>query len=321
MKRNYFWYVLSGVAIACEALFLVPNALMGMPHIFGFPLNYIGMGLRILSLSGPTNNKIALVLYLVICLLPVAMLLWVRKKRKLHWEDGLLPVLSVVLFMSLYFIINPYQLSILGGIPGTEQVAEALLSTFFYSVLAGYLVLCMVRLLYDGGISQLLRYANFLLFALAIYYVFLAFGSRFQSFLSMLAYLQTRNMGNEHLLGGTYVFLALQYLLGILPYILGIFIIRAAQKLLDQLQLNRYSAETVAAAQRMSVLCVRTLIITTLSNVAMNVLSLLFAKQLLSVSGAVQIPLLPIAFVLAVLLFTRFISENKQLKDDNDMFI
>jgi hypothetical protein len=39
------------------------------------------------------------------------------------------------------------------------------------------------------------------------------------------------------------------------------------------------------------------------------------------INGTVQIPVLTIAFVLAVLLLSRFIAENKRLKDDNDMFI
>ena len=34
-----------------------------------------------------------------------------------------------------------------------------------------------------------------------------------------------------------------------------------------------------------------------------------------------KIPVFSVAFMLAVLLLTRFVSENKQLKDDNDMFI
>ena len=46
-----------------------------------------------------------------------------------------------------------------------------------------------------------------------------------------------------------------------------------------------------------------------------------FMKTLLVVNGSVQIPILSMAFVLAALLLAQYIKENKQLKDDNDMFI
>jgi hypothetical protein len=41
----------------------------------------------------------------------------------------------------------------------------------------------------------------------------------------------------------------------------------------------------------------------------------------MTLNSSLQIPVLSIAFVLATLLMARFIGENKQLKDDYDMFI
>ena len=54
---------------------------------------------------------------------------------------------------------------------------------------------------------------------------------------------------------------------------------------------------------------------------AMNLLQLLFLGQLQSVRIQVVIPVLSVAFLLAVLLVVQFIRENRQLKEDNDLFI
>jgi hypothetical protein len=91
--------------------------------------------------------------------------------------------------------------------------------------------------------------------------------------------------------------------------------------LLDEMRANRYSAETVAAAGQISKLCAVALVAMVLANIGFNLLQLLFAKSLVVINSSVQIPVFSITFVLAALLFTRLVTENKQLKDDNDMFI
>lgn len=84
---------------------------------------------------------------------------------------------------------------------------------------------------------------------------------------------------------------------------------------------DQYSAETIAVAEQMSKQCVLVLVVTILSNIGLNLFQLLFTKSLMIHDSTVQIPISSIIFVLAVLLLTRFIATNKQLKEDNDMFI
>jgi hypothetical protein len=139
--------------------------------------------------------------------------------------------------------------------------------------------------------------------------------------LASIAALRAGNSGNENLLGASYVFLVLQYLVNALPYMLDIVVVFAALRLLDEMRNERYSAAAVAAAGRMSRLCAVALTITILSNIAFNLLQLLFASSLMVMNHSVQIPVLSILFVLAALLLTRFVMESKQLKDENDAFI
>ena len=76
-----------------------------------------------------------------------------------------------------------------------------------------------------------------------------------------------------------------------------------------------------AAAQKLSRLCVVSLAATVLVTVALNLLQLLFLGELYTLHVTVYLPVLFIAFVLGVLLLVQFIGENRQLKEDNDLFI
>jgi hypothetical protein len=155
------------------------------------------------------------------------------------------------------------------------------------------------------------------LLLLCALFVFLAFGAGFGDLLGSVTSLRVGNAGNERLLGPSYVFVALQFCVNALPYVLDVFVSTAALRL----RTDRYSAGAVAAATKMSQICARVLTVTVLTNIAFNLLQLLFAKRLAVINSTVQIPVLPVIFVLAALLLTRLVTESKQLKDENDMFI
>ena len=310
-------------AAACVVLsiaFTPRGALIA--SVIAFPLEQIGLGLRALSLSGGPGNVAAIVLYAAICLLPAALLLAFARKRPLRAEDALLGLASAVLFAVLYFMINPATaVAMLTGGMGDQMIIKAMLGGAVYSVLFGYVVLRVLRLFSEGSTNKLLSYMSVLLGALGVVFVYLAFGARLSHMVGAVASLRAGNAGNEHLLGASYVFLALRFAVDALPHILDVLVVLAALRLLYELRIDRYSAESVEAALRMSKLCALVLAMTVLSSVCFNVLTLLFASSLRVINITVRIPVLSIAFVLAALLLTRFVAENKELKDDNDMFI
>ena len=84
---------------------------------------------------------------------------------------------------------------------------------------------------------------------------------------------------------------------------------------------NRHSDQVVAAAEKLSKLAAGSLILITALNGAFNLVQLIFAKSIRSINSVVPIPLFSIAFVLAAVILSQYIKENKQLQEDNDMFI
>lgn len=72
-----------------------------------FPLEQIGWGLRQLSLSGAMGNIIAIIIYFLIGFIPCGVYWYLRKNGKLYKIDAMLPLLSVLLWIVLYYMINP----------------------------------------------------------------------------------------------------------------------------------------------------------------------------------------------------------------------
>ena len=60
---------------------------------------------------------------------------------------------------------------------------------------------------------------------------------------------------------------------------------------------------------------------TIVADILFNLLQLFFQKQLYQINYVVQVPVFSIVFVLAVLLFARYIKEMQELKEENDLFI
>lgn len=322
MKRNIFIGILMIEALLCVVFRILQASFTGVfSAVMAFPFEQIGFGLRLLSLSGGLGNLSAIVIYLAICLLPAGVLPILRKKRELHAEDGLLGLLSVVLFAVLYLMINPGIIASMMGGAAWQHVGKAVLGVIVYSVLCGYFVLRVLRLFSVGSIDKLVGYMSVMLRLLNILFVYIIFSTCFGNLLDSIESMRAGNIGNEHLLGASYFFLVLQFTVDSLPYAVNVVVVFAALQLLHEMQTNRYSAETMEATERMSRLCSMSLGVTVLSNIGFNLLQLLFLKSLAVVSSSVQIPVFSIAFVLAALLLTRFVAENKQLKDDNDMFI
>ena len=322
MKRKVLVGLLGAEAVACVLFCILQTSFTGVfSAVMAFPFEQIGMGLRSLSLSSELGNAAAIVVYIAASLSPVAALVVLRKKRKLCAEDGLLGLLGVVLFTVLYIMINPGIINTWTSGAAPQSVAKAVLGGMVYSLLAGYFILRVLRLFSNSEISMLVRYMSVMLSLLNALFVYSIFGAGFNGLLNSISELRAGNAGNEHLLSASYVFLVLQFVVDALSGVFNILIVFSVLRLLEEMRSDRYSAQTVTATRRVSRLCSTALVTMIIANISFNLLQLIFAKSIFVINSSVQIPLFSIIFVLAALLLTRLLTENKQLKDDNDMFI
>ena len=322
MRRRVFVGLLAAEAVICIVFAIVQTSFAGaFTAMTAFPFEQIGRGLRALSLSGGPGNAAAVVIYIAVGLSPVAALLVICKKRKMFPEDGLLILLSVSLFAALYLMINPGVLSVMTGGAHGLTVGKSVLGVIVYSVICGYFVLRVIRLSLGSDSKMLMRYMSLMLCVLGAIFTYMAFGYGFRSLITSVAELRAGNIGNEHLLGASYVFLVIRYAVDAVPYVLNIWVIMAALLLLEELKKDPYSSETVRASDRISGYCAVALAVTTLSGIGFNLLQLLMISTLKTINVSINIPVISIVFLLAALMLTRFVSDNKRLKDENDAFI
>lgn len=322
MKNKSWFVLLGGEALLC--IVLIAASASGsaiLSTVMSFPFTQIGMGLRILSLSGSAGNMAAIILYAALSLMPLLGLVVLKLKEKLRGEDALLVLLSTVLFAVLYLMTNPGDIEdIFHGAAGLP-VGKAFLGGAVYSVLLGWLVLRALRLFFASGTDKLYKYLNALLFLVSVILIYAISGAALGGLIDSFAQLLAGNQGNESLLGTSRVFLVLQYVVDILPYIMDLLIVFLSSRLLSSMQNDRFSDTAIDTAEKLSRFCKLALTVIVLSQVAFNMLQLVFVKKLMVVNGQLNLPVLSIVFVLVVLLLTRYLADSKRLKDDNDLFI
>lgn len=322
MKRKVYQRMLILEAILLLLFFLLKA---NLPELFSslmaFPFEQIGKGLRELSLSGGSDNILALVLYFLISLIPVMVLIDRYRKKKVKPEDLLLVILSGVLFAALYYMINPSKTGIFFGTTPGFTAGKAFLGGSIYSVLVAYIALKALRVFAGAQKEEVQKYLIFLLGFINIIFVFNVFGVIFGSYLEARKSFVEGNTFPGQELFLSEVFLFLQHLVSALPYLLSIFIVFHLMNFIDEMRKDRFSGKVLAQASRLTKQSIGIIAITVLSNMAIHVLQLLFINELREIHVTLVIPLLPLIFVLVVLLYTQLVKENQTLKEDNDLFI
>lgn len=293
--------------------------------IFAFPFAQLGAGLRALSLMGGGWNVLAIVLYALLALLPMAGFVYAAQKKRLHTEELLLPLLSVTLFAVLYAMINPSQAERYFSMD--RSFASALLGAVVYTQCIAYAVLRLLRTTFSADADGLRRCFRAVLLVLAAFFVYCAFGAQLHTLLADWKTLAEGNTAGAvgNLAGGrslrlTQFFLLLRYLAEAAPYLLDVWVILAALELLSA-RMKADAASAADAAGQIARRCRISLSVSVLTELTLDVLQALAAGKLLNTAFSVKLPLISIAFCLAALLLVRLMQENRRLRDDNDLFI
>lgn len=283
-------------------------------NIITFPFVQIADGLRYLSLSGVAGNIVSVVLYITLCLTPIIFLVFRWTKHKLNYTDALLPVVTILMFVVMYQLINP-------GLINNVVATMAFPCVTLYSAICTYLILKLINLFQGKTIEKLCRYLNSLLWVVNIVLAYSVMFTATVAFTQSIRDLQAANSGNTHQLGLTYIFIFFGMLVEIIPFVSSIVVVFYGINLVKHFGADPYSEKTVLSANRLSWVCKVSLVITVLSTMVFNVLQYAFSSQLRKINSNINIPILSVVFVLAVFVFSQIISEGKALKDDNNSII
>ena len=332
MKNKRLKTMLLAEGAACALLAFVLRLIAGAAFsVSGLPGSAVGQGLTTLASAGRFGFALALTLYAFLVLLPLYALVRIREKRALRGEDALLVLIAFAAACALF----PR-----GWVAYWSTSAETLFPRLAWqwllcALLAGWVVLRLLRRFSDGGTQELLKLFRVLLGLAAAYFVFAVF---FAEFAGLLTAIDTLKAGNTAFAADTllpaaaditgskslafsYIVLALRFGAKSLPTLFAAATAYFAIGLLDTMEDGTFTQESAAYAPKLAAWCVKVLKLSVLLALAVNLLQAVCAPLILSTSISIPLPVLELCFVLAALLGARLIASNVALAADNDLFI
>lgn len=332
MKRSQMKTLLLIEGTVCLTLTLALRLIEGAAFSFAaFPGSAAGQGLSMLAGTGRFGFALALTLYAFLVLLPLYALARIRARRDWKTEDTLLGLCSLAVAGALF----PR-----GWVTYWSTSAETLFPRLawqwlLFALLAGWVVLRLLRRFSDGGTQELLKLFRVLLGLAAAYFVFAVF---FVEFAGLLTAIDTLKAGNTAFTADTllpaaaditgskslafsYIVLALRFGAKSLPTLFAAATAYFAIGLLDTMEDGAFTQESAAYAPKLAAWCVKVLKLSVLLALAVNLLQAVCAPLILSTSISIPLPVLELCFVLAALLGARLIASNVALAADNDLFI
>lgn len=307
-KEKLFWALITAAALV---LAFAPRVGGGLFGLLALPFVALGWVLRYLSLSGSVGNGFALVLYGLICAVPLVF--WWRSRRRS--EDWLLVLLSGVLAVVLYYMINP-NLRI-GMLQNT--VGDAVCASAVWSTLA---VWGTLKLLYTNecGLERnIFRILRIFLLLCAASCVIDCIVTGLPWLVGMLEMVWKPVFDPYR--GLTVVFQTVSYLVLALEKGLCALVLHKGTGLLTELERDPFGAGCVQSANDVSTACRKALAIICLSVLALNLAQLLLSPMLMNVSVSVNFPVMGLAVCFAMLAVTKLLVRGKELKDESDLFV
>lgn len=303
MKKRLF--LLTFLPVGVAALALGRWGGMRPADLAVFPLEPVARLLRALSLSGAAGNVLAWALYLLCGLWPLGWMALRFKKHRAEAEDGLLPLLTLLLLTALYQMINPGQLRTLFG--PAAVLGKTLLGAAVWAVLCCYGTLRLTRAMTRRQVETLAGWMPALRWVLTAAVIAVSCGVRIPDWWRTLEE------------SGIYTPLSLTAVLA--PDVCTVMTLRALCDLLEVLGGGWYRSETLEAARRLSRVCCRCIAVTAVTQLCFSLMQVLCASVLGQVEITLELPLLQLVFLLVTLLFSRQLERGRQLQQDNDLFI
>lgn len=329
MKKQRMIWILSLEAVICMVLVLVLRTDSAQSfRLIVFPFEWLGYGLRSLSLRGGGWNVLAITLYAALSLLPVIWFAHSVARCKATAEDGVLLLMSATLFGTLYAAVNPSWPR--GTVVGMSEMSITVFVVVFYAETAAYLLLRMLRAAQSADAPGLRKLTARTLILLAAIFVYSAFAEAPAALVQSLRTLSAQSSSTASAPGfgrieapalfWTQAVFVLRTLVSTTADGLSVWVIFAALDLLTAREAeNAELAE--AMADRLSHRSARALRWTLLEALSVNLVQLVLLRQLRSSAFHLTLPLGAMALCLGTLLLTRLVQENRKLRRDNDLFI
>ena len=298
MTEKRFWRLIALAAAlglgVCAALAAWPG-LIELP--FKLPCGYFVDLLWDISKTGAVWRILAIILYVLVCLVPAGALFLISRRRRPYREDWLLALLSVVLLLLVGRALDR-----------NWTIYSAFAQMGLLAVLVTWLALRLLRYFSVSDDRRLVRLVRIVVVLIGMLFAALAGVSAF----AILASLFERFTIPALAEGAGSVASS-----GITVYgcLLGL-------RLVDSLgEGGELTDDTVDLARGFYRYSVRAASAILLISLAANLAKLAFVRLSASTDVSVNFPVFQLLFCLAALIVSRFIAAHKELRDDNDLFV
>ena len=284
--------------------------------VLGFPFRQVGELLRNMSLSGTSGNVCAWGIYVILCLIPVAVLIELIARKKAKKIDFCLIPIAIAEAVALYLSVNPlligdWDMRAKPLVDGDVRIAT--IGASFYSLLMCYLVLRFCIKLLNGSreetFRQIVRLCMLAFVAILVFAVFDVI-----EFADTVKKMPETDTADRAFAVWKGTFSAITQL--------GL----AVTLLFTGLIVRRYRIDGATEAnekrvRKFTVFCVVAIVLYLLGVAAFNVGQLLCINRLLSFDISLILPvseLVVIAFIPAALHMMR---ETREVKEENSLYI
>ena len=281
--------------------------------VWSIPMEQIAGGLKALSGTGAFGNGLALAILAGIALVPVIFALRYPRGRETLAERITLAVMAPVVLIVLWNMIHPGNVRPeAAGADAFLQVVRAALSLIIWSVVILFIVLRLIRLFRAGKREQLLRYFRILLAVSCM-----AFTAELAVTLmnAIPAPATDGSQSTQDIIAGIFRLAA-----GVVPLVFDIVILIRVMDLIRIAETEEQEGLAETAKRVSGISCIALAVSTGLCALY-HVVQLLLMPGLTDLNVTVDIPVVSIVFVAVILLFTRLLVENRQLREDNSLFI
>lgn len=281
--------------------------------VWSIPMEQIAGGLKALSGTGAFGNGLALAILAGIALIPVIFALRYPRGRETLAERITLAVMAPVVLIVLWNMIHPGNVRPeAAGADAFLQVVRAALSLIIWSVVILFIVLRLIRLFRAGKREQLLRYFRILLAVSCM-----AFTAELAVTLmnAIPAPATDGSQSTQDIIAGIFRLAA-----GVVPLVFDIVILMRVTDLIRIAETEEQEGLAETAKRVSGISCIALAVSTGLCALY-HVVQLLLMPGLTDLNVTVDIPVVSIVFVAVILLFTRLLVENRQLREDNSLFI
>lgn len=319
MKKKPFFSILGGVVVLTVAVYLLAGPYPSVvPAVLGFPFRQLAALIRMPSGHGKLSAGIAIAILSAVSAIPALFALRYKNERATVPERVVLFLLTPIVFAVLYRLAG--RSSVFSGSPvfwGTREISFSFDSLFgiitVWTVLLLYVTLRLIRKIRSGEKELLLRCFRGLLLVCAVLLTLYATASVLHV---------TADFAQSENTSGSGLWMFIVRLLSYAPDLLNIAVIFLVLRYFDAQAAGEGLPQ---AGRRLSRVCCLSLIVTVAVTAFGNIVKYVLCYYLDTIPAEVtfsfDFPFYELAFVFAVLLYVHLAAENKELRDDNNLFI